>query len=78
MYSNGEGITTNSIEGFWGHFKRMIFGIYHSMSKKYLQRYIGEAVYRWNTRKADESVRFADMFHKSIKVVSCQDVRRVG
>ena len=78
MYSNGEGITTNSIEGFWGHFKRMIFGIYHSVSKKYLQRYIDEAVYRWNTRKADESVRFADMFHKSIKVVSYEDVRNVS
>ena len=54
MYSNGEGVTTNSIEGFWGHFKRMVFGIYHSVSKLYLQRYIDEAVYRWNTRKASE------------------------
>lgn len=78
MYSNGDGITTNSIEGFWGHFKRMIFGIYHCVSKTYLQRYIDEAVYRWNTRKADESVRFADMFHKSLGTVSYQDVRKVA
>ena len=75
MFSDGNGITTNSIEGFWGHFKRMVFGIYHFVSKSYLQRYIDEAVYRWNTKKADESVRFADMFHRSLGVVSYSDVR---
>ena len=32
MYSNGKGVTTNNIEGFWGHIKRMVFGIYHSVS----------------------------------------------
>lgn len=78
MYSDGKGITTNSIEGFWAHFKRMVFGMYHFVSKKYLQRYIDEAVYRWNTRKADESARFADMIHLSIGIVSYQDVRLVG
>lgn len=75
MFSDGNGVTTNSIEGFWGHFKRMVFGIYHFVSVKYLQRYIDEAVYRWNTRKADESARFADMFHKSLIAVTYKDVR---
>lgn len=28
-----DGITTNSIEGFWGHFKRMVFGTYHSLAR---------------------------------------------
>ena len=78
MYSDGNGITTNSIEGFWAHFKRCIFGIYHFVSKKYLQRYIDEAVYRWNTRKADESVRFADMFHRSVGIVRYEDVKMVA
>ena len=27
------GITTDSIEGFWGHFKRMVFGTYHFVSR---------------------------------------------
>lgn len=61
------GITTNYIEGFLGHFKRMVFGTYHFVSKDYLQMYIEEAVYRWNTRKADESTRFSDMLCKSSK-----------
>ena len=77
-FSDGNGITTNTIEGFWGQFKRMVFGIYHFVSKAYLQRYIDESVYRWNTRKADESARFADMMHRSIGVVSYRDVRMLG
>lgn len=53
----------------------MVFGIYHFVSKEYLQRYIDEAVYRYNTRKADESARFADMFRMSICAVPYEDVR---
>lgn len=73
-YSVGD-VTTNSIEGFWAHFKRCVFGTYHFVSKAYLQRYIDEAVYRYNTRKADESARFADMFCKAIGKVSYSDVK---
>ena len=73
-YSVGD-VTTNSIEGFWAHFKRCVFGTYHFVSKAYLQRYIDEAVYRYNTRKADESARFADMFCKAIGKVSYADVK---
>ena len=62
-------IFTNSIEGFWSHFRRMISGCYHDVSDKYLQQYINEAVYRWNTRKMDESERFAHMFEMSIGIV---------
>lgn len=57
---------TNTIEGFWSHFKKMVFGMYHSVSKKYLQRYIDEEVYRWNTREMSESARFKYVFEKSL------------
>ena len=59
-------IYTNTIEGFWSHFKKMVFGMYHSVSKKYLQRYIDEEVYRWNTRLMSESARFKFVFEKSL------------
>lgn len=49
-YVNGD-VFTNSIEGFWTHFRRMIVGCYHDVSDEHLQSYIDEAVYRWNTRK---------------------------
>lgn len=44
-------VNTNSIESFWALFKRNYHGTYHSMSKKHLQRYIDEVVYRFNGRE---------------------------
>lgn len=69
------GNSTNGIEGFWGHFKRMVFGTYHFVSKRYLQRYIDEAVYRYNTKELTASDRFVDMFCASIDKVQYKDVR---
>ena len=76
-YANGD-IFTNSIEGFWSHFRRMIVGCYHDVSDEHLQSYIDEAVYRWNKRKAAESERFSDMFAKSIGLVRKWSEIRVG
>lgn len=53
-------IHTNSIEGVFGLFRRMIIGTYHKMSPKHLARYCGEMQYRYNTRKAKEGNRFED------------------
>lgn len=57
QYVNGR-IHTNTIEGFWSLLKRGIFGIYHFTSKKHLQMYVDEFVFRYNTRKGSESARF--------------------
>ena len=76
-YANGD-VFTNSIEGFWSHFRRMIVGCYHDVSDEHLQQYIDEAVYRWNTRKMSESERFAHMFVKSIGLVKKWSEIRVG
>ena len=73
-YVRANDIHTNGIEGFWGHFKRVIFSTYHSVSKDYLQRYIDEQAYRWNTRKWSASERFEDMFKKACKVFDYTDV----
>lgn len=72
-FVNGK-MSTNSIEGFWGHFKRCVFGIYHFVSPKYLQRYIDEMVFRWNSRKASESERFEAMFQRSLGTVRWVDI----
>ena len=73
-YVRAKDIHTNGIEGFWAHFKRVIFSTYHCVSKDYVQRYIDEQVYRWNTRKEDASYRFEDMFKKAVKSFEYADV----
>lgn len=66
---------TNTIEGFWSQFRRMVFGVYHYISKKYLQRYIDEEVYRWNTRNETAGDRFSFMFGMCVGGYSYEDVR---
>jgi transposase-like protein len=73
-YVRAKDIHTNSIEGFWAHFKRVVFSTYHCVSKDYLQRYIDEQVYRWNTREESASYRFEDMFSKACKHFDYCDV----
>ena len=47
VYGN---IHTNTIEGFWSLVKRGLGGVYHSVSKKYLQTYLNEYSFRYNHR----------------------------
>ena len=57
QYVDGN-VYTNTIEGFWSLLKRGILGIYHSASRKHLQNYVDEFVFRYNTRHYEESERF--------------------
>ena len=56
-YADGD-IHTNTIEGFWALLKRGMFGQFHSVSQKHLQRYVDEFCYRYNLRKTDSDVAF--------------------
>ncbi len=44
-------VHTNTIEGFWSQLKRSVDGTYHCVSRKYLQLYLNEFVYRYNHRQ---------------------------
>lgn len=50
-------VTTNRIENAWSLLKRAIKGTYIHVSKKYLQRYVDEFVFRFNTRKISKNDR---------------------
>ncbi|MEO8398280.1 MAG: IS1595 family transposase [Ignavibacteriaceae bacterium] len=65
-YVNGR-IHINSIEGFWSLLKRGIVGIYHFTSKKHLQKYVDEFVFRYNTRTDSELSRFNLLLQNSAK-----------
>ena len=55
-YRRGD-ISTNTIEGFFSQLKRMIFGTHIHVSGQHLQKYVDEAVFRYNHRFKD-----VDMF----------------
>jgi transposase-like protein/ribosomal protein L37AE/L43A len=49
-------VHTNTIEGFWSQLKRSINGTYHAVSPKYLQNYVNEFSYRYETRHYPDSL----------------------
>jgi transposase-like protein len=51
-FSDGD-IHINSAESFWAVLKRAIYGIYHHISVKHMQRYVDEFCFRWNNREKD-------------------------
>jgi len=54
-------VHTNTVEGFFSLFKRGVYGIYHSLSKKHLQRYLQEFAFRYNIRREENGVGFTSL-----------------
>jgi hypothetical protein len=48
-YARGD-VTTNSVEGFFGIFKRGMVGVYQHCGEQHFQRYINEFAFRYNNR----------------------------
>ncbi|MES1987599.1 MAG: IS1595 family transposase [Pseudomonadota bacterium] len=64
-YARGD-VTTNTVESSFAILKRGLYGIFHSVSEKHLQRYATEFDFRWNhrakmgfndTQRADEILK---------------------
>jgi len=43
-------VTTNSVEGFFGIFKRGMVGVYQHCGEQHLQRYLDEFTFRYSNR----------------------------
>jgi transposase-like protein len=59
------GFTTNGIENYWSVLKRGIYGIYHSVSRKHLQRYCDEFSFRYNSKHITDDERFENSVKNS-------------
>jgi transposase-like protein len=62
-YVDGQ-VHTNGLENFWSLFKRAVKGTYVSIEPFHLFRYLDEQTYRFNSRKASDAVRFADLMKR--------------
>jgi transposase-like protein len=51
-YSRGNGIHSNTIEGLWGNQKKILYGIHHGVSKKFLFHYVSEFLLKYNLKQA--------------------------
>ena len=58
---------TNTVEGAWSWLKRMIMGIYHRVSRKHLQLYVNEFVFKYNTCKFTDANRFNELLGLSFQ-----------
>lgn len=59
VYVSGDS-HTNTIENFWSVLKRGLYGIYHQVSDKHLERYLNEFAARYNSRTIGSFERFND------------------
>jgi transposase len=69
IYVMGD-VHTQTIEGFWSLIKRGIGGVYHSVSRKYLQSYLDEYSFRYNRRSSGNLIFPAMLARVSEKVSS--------
>ncbi len=73
-YYATNGFSTNALEGFWSLLKRGIYGIYHQVSPKHLNKYCDEFTYRYNTRKQKDAERFVLVLAKNSQRITYKEL----
>jgi transposase-like protein len=63
-YARGDA-TTNTVEGFFGLFKRGVMGSFHHISEKHMDRYLNEFSFRWDLRKVTDGERTVEAIKAS-------------
>ena len=58
-------VHTNNIEGSWNILKKSVSGMYNHVSKKHLQKYVDEFVYRFNLKKVSDQEKFRYLLSNS-------------
>ena len=67
-YVRGEA-HVNTAESFFSLLKRGVYGNFHAVSEKHLQRYVNEAAFKWNNRVAN-GIEDAERANNAIKGAS--------
>lgn len=73
-YVNKKGYHVNSVEGAWGHLKRMLKSTYIFASRKHLSKYCKEFDFRYNTRNFDDGLRFTQFVASAYKRLKYKDL----
>jgi transposase-like protein len=58
-------VHTNNIEGSWKILKNSVSGMYNHVSRKHLQKYVDEFVYRYNLRGTSDNDKFKHLLAHS-------------
>ncbi|MCV9387324.1 IS1595 family transposase [Reichenbachiella ulvae] len=69
VYAEGD-IHTNTIESFWSVLKRGLYGVYHQVSEKHLERYLDEFSSRFNARDLKSEEKIKTFLHQSESYLS--------
>lgn len=77
-YARGD-VTSNTVESSFAILKRGLYGTFHSVSEKHLQRYCNEFDFRWNTRQS-QGYSDADRANVALKQIAGKRLtyRRIG
>lgn len=65
---------TNTIENFWSVLKRGLYGVYHAVSPKHLDRYLQEFSQRFNERHLSEQGKFELFLQRAEKRLKYEDL----
>lgn len=68
QYVNEDGFTSNGIENFWRQFKNGITGIYHQISRKHMNKYVQEFVFKYNYR----NLRIEQQINVAMQSIYCR------
>lgn len=69
VYVAGD-VHTNTIENFWSVLKRGLYGVYHQVSEKHLERYLDEFSARFNERDLSPQQKFDTFLNQSESYLS--------
>lgn len=56
-YATPQGISSNEVESYFANLKRGIYGVFHHVCSKHLQKYVDEFDFRWSNREVSDTER---------------------